>query len=95
MEISLITIYGRVTPETRQQIPKEQLKSNAVQTSPQPKEGTATNDPSVAPLKQQEDLTPINKPVEEQADPQPRTPWLPKLKSWGFESWGEESVNDY
>lgn len=30
-----------------------------------------------------------------EADQKTRSPWTPKFKSWGFENWGQDSVDDY
>lgn len=41
--------------------------------------------------------TALKKPDNNALQPsqQTRSPWLPKLKSWGFDNWGQDSTDDY
>lgn len=87
-------------PAQNQESPSEQLQPSPVPDSIQVEDHvedsqTQSSKPAVisretepAALKKMEDKT--LKPVEKT-----RSPWIPKLKSWGFENWGQDSSDEF
>ena len=61
--------------------------------APAPVAAKANETPTTAPAA----TMPASRPAEAAAlpeDPAPRSPWLPRLQSWGFENWGGPGKND-
>ena len=95
---------GSVVVDPPTQIEKsqtERLRSNVAPTTIEPEEKPTNNDPSelsktVAPP-QETATTVLKKPDSKslQAIQQIHSPWVPRFKSWGFENWEQDPMDDY
>ena len=89
-------------PAQSQESAIEQPPSDALPVSNEPAENVTNNNTQsktveiVAPGKEAA-TTVLEKPDKQaqQAVQQTRSPWVPKLQSWGFENWGKDTPADY
>ena len=95
---------GPVVVEPPTQIEKsqtEQLRSTVAPTTIEPEEKPTNNDqsePSKAVAPSQETVTTVLKKPDNkspQAIQKTRSPWVPRFKSWGFENWEQDTMDDY
>ena len=82
-------------PAQFQELQTEPLKPDSSPISIKIKDNTANNYQSEPDETAKTVLKKSDSKSNPQAVQQTRSPWLPKLKSWGFEKWGQDSANDY
>lgn len=89
-----------VPPKYIQGSQTEQLKTESLSIEIKPEENVANNNQSAfveTVVPRSEAITDLTKSDKKDRQPvqQTRSPWLPKLRSWGFDTWGQDSVSDY
>ncbi|SEA62521.1 hypothetical protein SAMN05660420_02665 [Desulfuromusa kysingii] len=81
------TLIKQPTPETS--AAKNQTEQRITNPSDRSSVAVETATQNVTPVLDKDDEK------MQQAVQKTRSPWVPKFQSWGFENWGEESMDDY